>query len=136
MFKELLNYPFYFVLSIVSKAEDTQGDFIRRSQRILSPANRGAFNRSSSDILDIDDFIRQSLRSAKFAIAVGDTLNEFRQSLRSAYKIVLCAPGLRGRLLLFKVAIFMLLIGPKARKSDCESDSRCPITAFCYPTLR
>ena len=40
-----------------------------------------------SDMLDIDDFIRQSLRSAKFAIAVGDTQNEFRQSMRSAYKI-------------------------------------------------
>ena len=40
-----------------------------------------------SDMLDIDDFMRQSLRSAKFSIVVGGTLNEFRQSLRSAYKI-------------------------------------------------
>ena len=40
-----------------------------------------------SDMQDIDDFIRQSLRSANFAIAVGDTLNKFGQSLRSAYKI-------------------------------------------------
>ena len=33
--------------------------FIRRSQRILSPAIRGVFNRSYiSDMLDIDDFIR------------------------------------------------------------------------------
>ena len=39
-------------------------------------------------MLDIDaDFIRQSLRSAKFAIAVGETLKEFRQSQRSVVSV-------------------------------------------------
>ena len=41
-------------------------------------------------MLDIDDFIRQSLRSAKFAIAEGETLKEFRQSLRSVVSPAIC----------------------------------------------
>ena len=50
-----------------------------------------------SDMLDIDDLICQSMQSAKFAIAVEYILNEFRQSLRSAYKIASCFPGLRAK---------------------------------------
>ena len=51
-----------------------------------------------SDMLDIDNFVRQSLRSAQLAIAVGDILNKFLQSLPSAYKIASCVSGLRFRI--------------------------------------
>ena len=40
-------------------------------------------------MLDIDHFIRQSLQSAKFAIVVGETLKEFRPSLRSVVSLAI-----------------------------------------------
>ena len=80
------NYdPYSSSSSIVSSLNWTAANFIACKIRKR--------NSHVSDMLDIDDFIRQSLRSAKFAIAVGDTQNEFRQSLRSAYKIAWCVSG-------------------------------------------
>ena len=44
---------------------------------------------------------------------------------------------LRSWLIVYIITIFLLLIGQKARNSDCDlfiqlSDNRCPITTFCY----
>ena len=46
-----------------------------------------------SGMRDTSDFIRQSLRSSKFAITVGNTPGEFHKSLRSAHKIASCILG-------------------------------------------